>query len=219
MSNLKNLVEIAYEKERVLSRRRAKRAGIAEETALLQTLEAVAGNRSLAELAAARRHEKLEQQAKIAARKKGQADARAQQARSKLPDADCWLAWFDGAAHPNPGKMGIGGLLQSPQGATTEISFMAGSGDSSEAEYIALIAVLQAAVTAQPAKLLICGDSRVVIDDVNAQAAGSAHVLRHQRAQARQLIAQLGDVTLRWIPRKKNAAADALSQQAIRALP
>lgn len=99
-----------------------------------------------------------------------------------------------------------------------EISARAGHGDSCEAEYLALIAVLEAAVTRNPvpAKLVIHGDSQVVIEDVLRDAATSAPALSIYAAQARGLIAQLADVRLQWIPRARNTAADALSQQAVR---
>jgi ribonuclease HI len=46
--------------------------------------------------------------------------------------------------------------------------------------------------------------------------ASGAAVLSSYATQARHLIAQLADVRLQWIPRARNAAADALSQHAIR---
>jgi ribonuclease HI len=213
-----DLLEIAHKRERTASRRLAKRQGMTPETALQQTLETAAGPHSLTALIASRRQEKAMQLAALAARRQQKTEARAQKARAMQPDPASWLAWFDGATHPNPGKMGIGGVLRSPAGALTEISFMAGLGDSSEAEYLALIAVLQAALAVRAEKLLIHGDSRVVLDDVQAQSGAPA--LRTQREQARQLLAQLAAqataVTLRWIPRHRNAAADALSQRAVR---
>ena len=80
--------------------------------------------------------------------------------------AEAWLAWFDGSALPNPGRIGIGALLRGPQGQVVEISRRAGEGSSSEAEYLALIALLEAALLHQPAQLTVHGDSQVVIDDL-----------------------------------------------------
>ncbi|MGH8853784.1 MAG: reverse transcriptase-like protein, partial [Telluria sp.] len=62
--------------------------------------------------------------------------------------------------------------------------------------------------------LAIYGDSQVVIDDVNAPDSASSPLLRSYRDQARSLLARLPGATLRWIPRHKNARADALSQRA-----
>ncbi|WP_353154601.1 ribonuclease HI family protein [Herminiimonas fonticola] len=214
MPKLEDLLEVAYKKERTSSRRLAKNLALSTEDALRQTLQTAAGNQSLAELISSRKQQKADVATKIAHRKQMTTEARAYKRNAAQPDPAAWLAWFDGTSHPNPGKMGVGGILRNPNGDLTRISFAAGQGDSSEAEYRALIAVLQAALAVRPAKLVIYGDSRVVLDDV--QAENGATILSHHRIQARQLIAQLENPALIWIPRRKNAAADALSQQAVK---
>lgn len=216
MTTFDDLLQIAYRKERVISRRLARHTGLSEDTALRKTLEQVAEGRSLAVLIAERMQEKNARQAKIAARKQEQASVLANKAQARQPDPHAWLAWFDGATHPNPGRMGIGGLLKSPDGNITRISFYAGLGDSSEAEYVALIAILEAAIKVKPGSLVIYGDSQVVINDVNAMHGASA--LAALREQAKRLMGQLNQVVLCWVPRARNTAADALSQQAITAL-
>ena len=80
---------------------------------------------------------------------------------------------------------------------------------------MALVALLQEAVAAQAHDLTIYGDSRVVIDDASGADSRAAPALLPWRTQARALMAQLDGVTLRWLPRHKNGAADALSQRAI----
>jgi ribonuclease HI len=60
----------------------------------------------------------------------------------------------------------------------------------------------------------IYGDSKVVIDDVSGSDAAAAQSLDELRQAALALAAQLGGMTLRWIPRHRNGAADALSQLA-----
>lgn len=128
-----------------------------------------------------------------------------------------WRGWFDGSAHPNPGKLGIGALLLGPNGERIEVSEAAGYGSSSDAEYAALTAVLQAALAVRPppAQLLLYGDSQVVINDVLGTAAAGAKGLETQRATVVALLEQLHDVTLRWLPRHRNGEADRLSQLAI----
>ncbi|WP_438393386.1 ribonuclease HI family protein [Caballeronia sp. DA-9] len=219
MFEFDELFQIAYKRERAASRRLAKLTALGEHAALTQTLEKSAGALPLAELVKARR---LEQAAALRAAQRRREDrAATRAARSPKPaprDAMAWHAWFDGSAHPNPGKIGIGGVLESPIGDVVKISALAGHGDSCKAEYLALIAVLQAALSRQPApaKLVIHGDSQVVIEDVLRDAAASAPALSSYAEEARALIAQLADVRLQWIPRARNTAADALSQDAIR---
>ena len=137
--------------------------------------------------------------------------------RSRRVAVTPWRAWFDGSAHPNPGRCGIGALLTGPGGERIEISRPAGYGNSSEAEYQALIALLETAVRAGANGMTVYGDSQVVINDVQAAPDGQAPVLGELRSKAVALIAQLEDVTLRWIPRRKNPEADALSQRAVAA--
>lgn len=208
----------AYKSERSASRKLAAASGITEDEALQRILTAAAGVAGLASLLAARLALRQADAARIQARdeRKAALDAR-RKTRHEGPPA-AWRAWFDGSAHPNPGRCGIGGLLRGPGGADIEISRAAGYGNSSEAEYQALIAVLAAAVDGGADDIVIYGDSRVVIDDMNGPALYAAPSLAEYRSAAHGLLAQLRGVTLRWIPRHKNAAADALSQRAA-ALP
>jgi ribonuclease HI len=219
MFEFEELFLVAYKKERATSRRLSKLTSLSAHAALTQTLEKSAGMQTLAELVSARHRERAAAERARTQREQERAAARA--ARKPLPaarDALAWHAWFDGSAHPNPGKIGIGGVLESPDGDIVKISALAGHGDSCEAEYLALIAVLEAALsrTPMPDKLVIHGDSQVVIEDVLRDEASGAAVLGSYATQARHLIAQLADVRLQWIPRARNAAADALSQHAIR---
>ncbi|HEY8101610.1 MAG TPA: ribonuclease HI family protein [Burkholderiaceae bacterium] len=209
------LCAIAYKKERVLGRRLAKNMALSEEEALKQVLIKAASNRSLEHLISERLQTTENGIAKLAERRQQQAEALAKRRASTQPDPSAWLAWFDGATSPNPGKMGIGGLLKDPDGRIVEISFGAGHGDSNEAEYLALIAVLEEAVRIQPDKLMVYGDSRVVIDEMNGVTYIGANNLKGVSEQAKRLIAQLNAVSLHWTPRKKNAAADALSQRGL----
>jgi ribonuclease HI len=216
MPDFTRLLSVAFKSELSASRRLSSRTGCSPEQALRVTLTASAGAASLADLLAGR--DAL--QAADAARAATRSDAALaqRQARHDGPPT-AWRAWFDGSAHPNPGNCGIGALLKGPAGERIEISRPAGYGNSSEAEYRALIALLEAAVQCGAHGLTIYGDSKVVIDDLNGPYGAAAVSLLECRAAALALIAQLGDVTLRWIPRHKNGEADALSQLASRVAP
>lgn len=216
MIEFEELLAIAYKKERMQSRRLARGAAISEHAALLRTLEKAAGEQSLRTLVDARR----------AAQQKG-ADAqrlretrraeRSGESKRREPSMDAcgWRGWFDGSALPNPGRLGIGGMLAGPSGEIVEISAAAGHGDSSAAEYLALIAVLEAALAEAAEDIVIYGDSRVVIDDLNAPEGAGIRSLAHHAARARELIAQIGTVRIQWIPRARNVRADALSREAL----
>jgi len=209
MDDLASLLALAYKTERAASRRLMDAAKLTEHEALRRTLTHSAGRQGLVAL--------LEQRAAQQRVVLERAEARlALQARRGAPAetrATPWRAWFDGSAHPNPGRCGIGALLLGPGGERIEIAQAAGYGNSSEAEYRALIALLRAAITAGAHGLTVHGDSRVVIDDVAMPPHRSAQSLLSLHATAHALLAQLRDVRLRWIPRHKNTAADALSQR------
>lgn len=202
----------AYKSERSASRKLAASTGITEDEALRRVLTCAAGLAGLAALLDARLALRQADEARMLARDERSAALEATRKTRHLGPPAAWRAWFDGSAHPNPGRCGIGALLLGPGGTSVEISQAAGYGNSSEAEYRALIAVLEAARDAGAADLVVYGDSRVVIDDVNGPALYAAASLEEYRTAAHALLAQLGRVTLRWIPRHKNAAADALSQ-------
>lgn len=221
MLDFPRLLSAAFKSELRASRLLARRSGCSPEQALRATLQQRAGAPTPGALSALL-DERTAQQgadaARVAARKaQNSAALLLRQSRHDGPPTP-WRAWFDGSAHPNPGRCGIGARLLGPAGELVDISREAGYGNSSEAEYRALIALLEAALQCGAHGLTIYGDSQVVIDDVNGSAADAAVSLHACRSAALALLAQLREVTLRWIPRHKNHLADALSQQAGRPL-
>ncbi|MFC5547415.1 ribonuclease HI family protein [Massilia aerilata] len=207
------LQQIAYKGERAASRRLAAAQGLSDEQALRRTLELKAGQAGLAALVDARTADQQAQASRNAARDALREQSRQRQARRHEGAASTWRAWFDGSARPNPGRCGIGARLEGPDGSV-EISQPAGYGNSSEAEYRALIALLDAAVARGVSSLTVYGDSQVVIGDVSGSDFEAAPSLHDYRAAARALMARIDGLALRWIPRHKNTQADALSQRA-----
>ena len=127
-----------------------------------------------------------------------------------------WQAWFDGATkHTNPGLRGIGALLKGPDGQRIEIAREIGEGTNNEAEYCALIAVLDAAIEAGVQDLVVHGDSQLVIRQVNGEWLINAKPLVPLCKTVLELKAQIPNVRLNWIPREENDEADALSKRAI----
>lgn len=207
---------IAFKKEKSHARRFAARSGVAICDALRQVLCAAASPRSLAELITDRRLVIEKQDARRQLRKLQQADAWQRKRTSRRPPVTHWQGWFDGSASPNPGQIGIGAVLRSPFNEFIDISRVGGLGDSSQAEYLALLALLGAASLQGVIVLTIYGDSRTVIDDVTD--AHRVESLAAYRCDAQQLCAAIGEVEFRWIPRAQNSRADGLSQKAARQL-
>jgi ribonuclease HI len=213
MDELADLEQLAYKNERAAGRRLARAQGLSEAQALRRVLELAAGQAGLAALVATRTASRRAQDERDAARAFLRDAARARQDRpASAPTA--WRAWFDGSARPNPGRCGIGAVLEGPIGARVELALAAGYGNSSEAEYRALIALLRAALEHGADELTVYGDSRVVIDDVNGPAYLAAAVLAGYRSQVTALAARLSRFELCWVPRHRNQRADALSQRA-----
>ncbi|WP_426113624.1 ribonuclease HI family protein [Massilia sp. PWRC2] len=211
------LAALAYRRERSASRRLAARDGCSYEAALQATLCSAAGGAARLPAMLAQRAAVLQTQLdKTAARVRQRATVLARRQHHHDGTLTPWRGWFDGSAWPNPGRCGIGALLTGPDGQQFSLSRAAGHGNSSEAEYRALIALLETALEAGADRLTVYGDSKVVIDDVGAPASAQAASLAPLRQVAQALLAGLPQVTLRWIPRHRNGAADALSQQARR---
>lgn len=219
MNDLIDLQAIAYKAERATSRRLARTQGLSDEQALRRTLELAAGRAGLAALVAERLALRAAEAARTAARAQQRAHAKAEREARHAGQPSAWRAWFDGSARPNPGRCAIGVLLRGPDGRSTELSLPAGHGDSSVAEYRALIALLEAALAQGADDLTIYGDSQVVIGDVGGPDACAAPALRVYRDNARALLARIERASLRWVPRHRNALADALSQRALAPSP
>ena len=223
-TGFEQLATAAYKGERVAARRLAARTRMTEADALRQVLTGVAGLAGLAGLLDERAQARLGEELRRAARTHEKARREAVRKARMQPPADAWRGWFDGSAHPNPGQIGIGALLCGPAGERLEISRRAGHGNSGEAEYLALAALLEAAARLGATDLVVYGDSRVVVDDVNlsaqAIAAGrGAKGLEAHRVRVMDLLEPLGGVSLRWLPRHRNGDADRLSQLAIAGAP
>jgi len=219
-TGFEQLATAAYKGERVAARRLAARMRLTEADALHQVLSGVAGLTGLTGLLEQRAQARLADELRRTAKTQEKAQREAVRLARMQAPADAWRGWFDGSAHPNPGQIGIGALLCGPAGQRLEISRRAGYGNSGEAEYLALTALLEAAAQAGAKDLVVCGDSRVVVDDVNlsaqAIAAGrGAKGLEAHRARVMDLLAPLGLVSLRWVPRHRNGDADRLSQMAL----
>jgi len=207
------LRQAAFKSELAASRRLAERNGMSETEALRATLTLRAGAAGLEHLLAERAATRLRSE-QGASMRRARADASGAR-QSAAPTAPAWRAWFDGSARPNPGRCGIGAVLLGPKGLRVEVSCEVGFGNSSEAEYQALNAVLEAAVAHGALAPEFYGDSQVVVDDVHAPDGANSPALRPYRERARALLALLPGATLRWIPRHKNGEADALSQRAV----
>ena len=220
-----SLSGLAFHRELVQSRRLAQRDHLSPETALMQVLTQSAGDKGLTVLLDQRRQQKL-RQAEIKNEKRHLAQQKFQQKiASRVVPSSSWCGWFDGSARPNPGACAIGVVLQAPDGQQWTLSRAIGYGTSSTAEYQALTALLELAISHGSCDIHIYGDSRVVIDDLYAHTSSGTSsylaqsvpslvsTLAPMRSAALALMEQIAGVHLHWIPRARNQQADALAQR------
>ena len=123
--------------------------------------------------------------------------------------------YFDGASRGNPGEAGAGALLLDEQGRVVwETATSLGVRTNNEAEYMALILLLREAASRNAKDLEVFGDSRLVVLQVSRAWKINEPRLRELAEKAWARCAGM-NVRFSWIPRERNARADALSNQAL----
>jgi len=124
------------------------------------------------------------------------------------------IVYFDGGIREN--LTAIGYLAVKP-GDEEKVLFSgcrgAGAGTSNIAEYRALIAALKACIENGVKEAHIFGDSQLIVKQVNGDFKVNKPELQRLRNKAVDLIAELDECTLSWIPRAENKRADALVNQ------
>lgn len=132
--------------------------------------------------------------------------------RKALP----WLLHCDGSAVPNPGRMGIGAVLVSPDGTRHTVSErLADPGCNNEAEVQALVAGLLLARSMGAQALAVYTDSDLIAKQLGAHAAPDPVRLQALLAQARTVLGTFTSHTLGWVPRHRNQEADTLARAAL----
>ncbi|MBI2410726.1 MAG: ribonuclease HI family protein [Candidatus Kerfeldbacteria bacterium] len=122
----------------------------------------------------------------------------------------------DGGARGNPGPAGIGGIVYDDAGSVlAQVSEYIGTATNNQAEYTALWKTLSTAknIGAQTVDCYL--DSELVVKQMNREYRVKDQHLAKIFLQIHQLISTMGAVKFFHIPRERNAAADALVNQAI----
>lgn len=124
--------------------------------------------------------------------------------------------FFDGAAIPNPGRMGIGAVLIKDGKKLSSLSEkLHGIGTNNIAEYSALMAGIKMARERGFSELVIRGDSKLVINQVNGRWKVRNAKLKKLHYNIMIELKGLSGYEIKWVPREKNSIADSLSKKAL----
>jgi ribonuclease HI len=125
------------------------------------------------------------------------------------------IGYFDGASRGNPGEAGAGACLVGDDGGVVwDCAVYLGRRTNNEAEYEALLRLLEEAGSRGLKELEVRGDSKLVICQVSREWKINKPHLRELASAAWKLMAGMR-VRLVWVPRESNKLADALSNRAI----
>jgi ribonuclease HI len=126
-----------------------------------------------------------------------------------------FVANVDGGARGNPGPAGWGAVIQSPDGAVTELLGAMPYATNNVAEYTALLAALSWAADHGAAELEVRSDSLLLVQQMKGVYKVKNEGLKSLYGQARLLETKIGRVTYEHVPRERNAHADKLANQAM----
>ena len=133
-----------------------------------------------------------------------------------IPPPAEWQLWFDGSAHPNPGRLGLGAVLVGPLGQRHDYSAQApGNGCNNEAELLALGKALELAREAGAQHLVLRGDSDFAVRHLRGEAVTQVARLKVLIASIRGQLDGFASTRLEWVPRHRNPDADRLSRAAL----
>ena len=127
------------------------------------------------------------------------------------------LGYFDGAAKPNPGRGGAGAYIDvNGEIFWEDYRYLGDNITNNEAEYKALIMLLEATGALGIKEITIRGDSQLVINQMTEKWGISEPRLRLLQIRAWELIFEYEiKVKFEWIPRERNKRADILSNLAL----
>jgi ribonuclease HI len=124
-------------------------------------------------------------------------------------------AYFDGASRGNPGPAAIGWAIVSSDGIVAEGGETVGRKTNNQAEYDALIRVLEAARDVGIDELDIRGDSQLAVKQLRGEWDTNDPTLKEKRIRARELLTGFDRWDIEHVPREINERADELANEAL----
>lgn len=126
----------------------------------------------------------------------------------------------DGAARGNPGPAAIGATIKDETGKLlATISKHIGSTTNNQAEYRAVIAAIEKAISLGAKNIAVKADSELIVNQLNGRYKVKNVALRPLYQQVVQLSGRLESFKISYVPRARNAEADALANKALDKIP
>ena len=122
----------------------------------------------------------------------------------------------DGAARGNPGPAAIGAVIKDEKGnLAASISRCLGATTNNQAEYRAIIAALEKALSLGARQAMLYSDSELVVKQINGQYKIKHAALRPLYSEVVKLAGALESFKIAYIPRERNKEADSLANKAL----
>jgi len=126
------------------------------------------------------------------------------------------IIFTDGASRGNPGPAAIGAVIQDEAGKPiASLSQRIGTTTNNEAEYRAIIAGLQKAVSLGAREVELKSDSELVVRQINGSYRVKAPALKPLYQQVKKLQGFVERLTITHISRRQNTKADRLANKAL----
>jgi ribonuclease HI len=143
--------------------------------------------------------------------------ARSYEARRRIERTELeglqMIGYFDGASRGNPGPSAAGAVIKGDDGVVWTGLKLLPNGTNNEAEYRALIFLLENVRRQGIKTIQILGDSQLVIQQVTMRWRVNEPRLKELAEEVWRLEKGIS-ASYQWIPREKNALADSLSGKA-----
>ena len=118
---------------------------------------------------------------------------------------------FDGGGQ-SPGPVKSACIVQLSDGSVVKDRKRFDRGTHNFAEYQALMLGLRLAREHGARRVVVRGDSKLVVNQVNGEWKTKHPTLQPLRAEAHGLLAEFDDWRVEWVPREQNKRADALGR-------
>jgi ribonuclease HI len=128
---------------------------------------------------------------------------------------NCATLFFDGGSRGNPGIAAGAAVIILPTGEREVVTKFFDRATNNDAEYTGLIIGLAKARSMKIDKIIVKGDSNLVVNQVLGKWKINHDRLRQLCLEARELYRQFEKISLTWIPREQNKLADAAVNQCL----